>query len=180
MFVGIENLPTFSRFQGNGCNFCGESSSRLRGECLLLGGKREFVLLSTCDLEASCDLFDRHAHMDIVEGVPEPIQHHHVTHGDIAHLLAEAGFLNDMGGAAHRILTACEDKVRIAGLDGLRSHVNGLLSRAANHVEGRGGDIYRQSAAQRRLTGGILPRAASQNLANDDLIDGGGIDIGLL
>ena len=48
---------------------------------------------------------------------------------------------------------------------------DGLESRAANFIDGHGGDADVQAATQRRLPRGILPQPRLHDIAHDDFID---------
>ena len=79
--------------------------------------------------------------------------------------------LQQIGAIGHGLHAAGDDDFGFAELHGLRGESHGFQSRAADFVDGHGGDAGIESAAQRGLTRGILAEAGLDDVAHDDFVD---------
>src|SRR5690606_15820786 len=89
-----------------------EAAGFLRSFSLVLGGKREGILLVTGDLEGARDVFRGHAHMVSKERIQETIPQERINHGMVAHLQAPAE-IGTMRRKGHGFLTAGDNDISI-------------------------------------------------------------------
>jgi hypothetical protein len=146
---------------------------------LVLGGHREAVLLLPGDLPFLGDVLGGRAHVVAVEGVPQAVLDHRVDELHVAHLGA-AAHMGRVGGERHRFLAARHDDAGIAVGDLLHRDRDGAQPRAADLVEAPGGLVVRDPRVDRRLPGRVLPLRGGEDLAEDDLVHLGGVDLGAL
>ena len=71
----------------------------------------------------------------------------------------------------HRLHTARDHDLRIAGLDGLRGQRHSAQPRAADHVHRHRAHLRRQSAEERSLARRILPQPRRDHVAHDALVN---------
>ncbi len=118
--------------------------------------------------------------MVVVEGVPQAVHDHAVLQLGVAHAQAGTGLGQHVGRQAHVLHAAGDDHFGIAAANGLGGQVQGFQARAADLVQGHGRYGMRQAGADRRLARRVLPAAGGEHLAEDDFIDLGGVEAGLL
>ena len=138
---------------------------------LLLALSREVVLLLARDAVVLGDVLGGDAHVDVLEGVHQPVMHHRVDHLRVAHARAEATAGHQVGRPRHVLHAAGHDDVRVARPDDLRRQRDGLQARAAEHVDGRRGHLDRQPGSDRGLARGVLAEAGLQHAPEQDLLD---------
>ena len=80
------------------------------------------------------------AHVDVVVDVPQAVEDHRVLELDVAHASAAAHGVADVGRVGHGLHAARHHHVGVTERDGLRAGDDGLEARAADLVEGGGGD----------------------------------------
>ena len=102
---------------------------------LLLALSRELVLLLARDAVILGDVLGGDPHVDVLEGVDEPVMDHRVDHLRVAHARAEATARHQVGRPRHVLHAAGHDDVRVARPDDLRRQRDGLQAGAAEHVE---------------------------------------------
>ncbi len=83
-------------------------------------------------------------------------------------------------GERHRFLAAGDDDRGIAAGDLLRAERHGSEPAAANLIDREGGLFLRDTGLHRRLARGILALGGGQNLAENNFIDVGRVDLGAL
>ena len=104
----------------------------------------EGVLLARRDAGLGRGVLGVRSHVHVAGAAPEAVLDHAVDHGLIADLHAAPHAVHVVRRVAHALLTAGDDDLRVAGLDGLRRQHDGLEPRAAHLVDGD---------ARRRWTG---------------------------
>ena len=78
----------------------------------------------------SCD-----HHMIIVESVPESVLDHAVDERTVVHTITEARLIESEGGERHIFHTACYNDISVACLDEISSHIHGVKTGAADHIQ---------------------------------------------
>ena len=144
---------------------------------LVLGGHRELVLLLAGDLPFLGDVLGGRAHVVAVEGVPQAVLDHRVDELHVAHLGAGA-HVGGVGRERHRFLAARHDDVRHR-----RWRSAACRSRPSRSPEPQ--TWFRPQAVfsfgiarrHRRLPGRVLPLRGGEDLAEDDLVHLGGVDL---
>src|SRR6266542_463765 len=142
-----------------------------RPDRALVRTERPLVLVLSRDPELARDERRLLDHVTLVEGRREPVVRHQVDQRPVAEPIAEAGLLEDVGRVRHRLHSACDDHVVVAGPD----HLVGDLDRAnrggADLVDRVGAELDRQSSPDRRLPRRRLAGAALEHLAHDGVLD---------
>src|SRR5690606_13667699 len=160
----------FAALHSDWRNLLLEAAGLLRSLSLVLGGKREGVLLVTGDLEGACDVFRGYAHMVSKEGIQETVAQERIDHGMVAHLHAPAE-IGTMRRKGHGFLTAGDDDVSIAAKDLLHANRDRPQARAAKLIEIPGRAVMRDTCRHCRLSRRILALPCRQYLSEDHFSD---------
>ena len=86
----------------------------------MLRAQRIGILHLTADTVLARQIFRRHAHMIVIEGIPQAVMHQAVEQLTVAQLCAGAAVGQHVWRAAHILLPARNDHVRLTTLNGLR------------------------------------------------------------
>ena len=155
--------PAFKRDGGTGLAAQGQLILHLAGDAVLFG-----------------HVLGGDAHVAVVERIPQAVVDHHVGHGGVVHAGAPAGGIDGVGSHAHALHTAGHDALSLAGHDGAVSDGNAVQTGAAHLVQGGGGGLDGQTGLQGGLTGGVLAQTSLQHVAEEQLVDLGGLDAAAL
>ncbi len=155
-----------------------EAPGLLRRLGPVLRGDGEAVLVLAGDLPARGDVLGRLAHVIAVEGVPQAVLDHGVDEGEVAHLLAVAQ-VRRVRRLAHALLAAGDDDPGVAFEDLLGAQRHRPQARAAELVQAPGRALDRHAGGDGRLARRPLARPRLQHLAQDHLLDLGGVHAGL-
>ena len=120
------------------------------------------------------------AHVAVVERIPQAVVDHHVGHGGVVHAGAPAGGIDGVGSHAHALHTAGHNALSLAGHNGAVSDGNAVQTGATHLVQGGGGGLDGQTGLQGGLTGGVLAQTSLQHVAEEQLVDLGGLDAAAL
>src|SRR6266568_257403 len=171
-------MPSSSRHSIGSPRRCGMSTGAISSsyavllrECgPLVRAGRELVLLLAGQPEASVDAVRRLPHRDVVEDVGEPVVGHRVQNLDRAVLVTRSRLRQQVRRVGHRLLTAGNDDVELAGPDELVGKRDGVQARQADLVDRDRRDGQRDAGLVRSLPGRDLPGAGLQHLAHDDVL----------
>ena len=103
---------------------------------------------------------------------------HGVDDFGVADAVAVARAGQKVRAVGHRFHAAGDDVVAFAKHHALRRQRHGFESRAANLIDGHGGDARVESAAKGRLPRRILPEPRLDDVAHDHFVDGLRLDAG--
>ena len=154
------------------------SSVALHGE--LVRAQRELVHVRAGDLELLADLVGLFAHVLAGERVGEPVVHHRVERLRVAHPVAEASLLEQVGSARHRLHAARHGQVEVAGAHCLVDDPGRAQPGRADLVDGLAGDLLRDSGLDLRLSARDLALPGLEHLSEHDVLDLLGRDLGTL
>ena len=132
---------------------------------------RELVLHVARDLRLTSSVLGVSAHVHITKGAPESVLDHSVDELLVAELHAVAHAIDIVWRIGHRLLAACNDDLRVASPNRLGGEHYRLEARAADLVDGEGGDGRGESRFQCCLTSRRLPDATLDHVAHDDFVD---------
>ena len=111
------------------------------------------------------DPFRGLAHMDVLEGVGEPVVHHRIHQGAVPHLRSGPHPGNEVRGVRHGLHPTRDHHLRVPGEDRLAGEHHRLQPRPAHLVDGERAGPGGQSRAERRLAGGVLAESGGQHVA---------------
>ena len=123
------------------------------------------------------DVLGGGAHVVAVEGVHQAVLEHGVDELQVAHLGAGA----QMAACGASDIDSWPPATMIVGVavgDLLHAERDGAQARAAELVEAPGGLLLRHAGGHRGLAGRVLALAGGEDLAEDDLVDLAGVDLG--
>ena len=112
----------------------------------------------------------------LVIGVLKPVEEHVIEGAAVAHAVARARAVEQIGRVAHALHAAGDDDVGRAGAQKVVGDHGGLHARAAHLVDGRRARRERQAGADRRLPRRRLPLPRRQHAAHQDFVDAVGGD----
>src|SRR5215208_8398476 len=119
------------------------------------------------------DVLGRHAHVVVVEDVPQAVIDHVVV--DICfghpHPVTVAALIQQEGRPVHVLDAAGHDDVGVAQGYLLRSRDNGLKSRAAHPVQGHARDLHGEAALYTYLASRIHALARGEDVTDYHLVD---------
>ena len=138
MLVGGISHFAFAAFEHDRHDLRFEMAGLRGAFCAVVAFNGQFILVFACDAPFGGDVFGRHAHVNVLEGVVQ-CSHHHVDHFGVAHASTKARGQTGIGRAAHVFCTAANGDVGIAQQDRLTGGNNGLQTRAAQAVDVEGG-----------------------------------------
>ena len=113
-------------------------------------------------------------------GFVQPVVDHRVDRLAVAHPVAEAGLLEQVGRVRHRLHAAADADLDVAGADRRVEQPDGAHPRGAHLVDRLRGDLLRDPGLDLRLAGRDLALAGLEHLAHDDVLDLLGRDLGAL
>ena len=109
-------------------------------------GERESVLRLAGELILLRAILGEGPHQAaLVIGVLEPVEEHRIGHLAVAHAIAGAGAVEQIGRIAHALHAAGDGDLGAAGADEVMGEHRRLHARAAHLVDGGGADAERQS-----------------------------------
>ena len=140
-------------------------------------GERVGILLLAGELITFSAILGEGPHQaPLVVGVLEAVQKHMVDGAAVAHAIAGAGAVEEVGRVAHALHAAGDDDVgRARAQEVVRDHRR-LHARAAHLVDRGRASRERQSGPDRRLTRRGLALARRQYAAHQDFVDAVGRD----
>ena len=144
----------------------------------LMAFEGELILLLARDFVFLGDEFGGHAHVEVFVNVPKAVVNHGIDDLAIADAVAGARAGQQIRAVGHGLHAAGDDDFAFAEHHALRGQRDGFESRAADFVDGHGGDARVQAAAQRRLPRRILAQARLHDVAHDDFVDRVRLDAG--
>ena len=107
----------------------------------------------------------------LVVGVLEAVQEHVIDSAAVAHAVAGAGAIEQIGRIAHALHAAGDDDISGAGAQEVMGDHRGLHARAAHLVDRGRASRERQSGADSRLARRGLALARRQYAAHQDFVD---------
>ena len=113
MLVGGVGHIAFAAFEDDGHDLAAEVTGLGGALRAVVAFDGQRVLLVAADAPFGGDIFCRHTHVDILEGVVQRADHH-VGHFGVAHACAPAHIEGGKGRAAHVLCTAADGDVGIA------------------------------------------------------------------
>ena len=143
---------------------------------LLLGLQGEFVEFFSGDAPLIGNVLSGHAHVILVESVPQTVVDHDVDHLRVEHSRAPAGSGHGVGSQGHGFGTACDDDVSVAGLDDLSGETYAAKTGTADLIDGHCGSLLRETCCQGDLACDVLTQAGLQYAAEYELVDLFGLD----
>ena len=156
-------------------DYLGAEASRLDGGdslALRRGGQR--VLIRAGDAVLRSEVFRGDAHVVAVEDFPKAVLDHLVDEGAVAHAIARARLVEEVGRLAHGLRSAGHDDLGVPRLDLLSRVRDGAKAGAADHVDGHSGLFDREAGLDRYLTGYVLSQARLEDAAQENFVDVGG------
>src|SRR4029079_8393551 len=105
------------------------------------------------------------------ERVRKPVVDHRVECLRVAHPVAEAGLLEQVGRARHRRHPAADADLEVAGADRLVEDADAADAARADLVDGLRRNLLRDAALYLRLAARDLALARLEHLAEDDVLD---------
>ena len=136
------------------------------------------VLALARDLVLLGDQFRRHAHVEVLVGVPETVHDHGIEDLGVPEAVPATELRQQVRSVGHRLHAARHDEFHVAGLDSLGRQPDGLESRAADLVDGHRGHAGVESALESRLARRVLPQPRRNDVAHDNLVHLGRLDAG--
>ena len=170
MFVFLENGCAFFPFDGHGNNFILEAAGLNGGLGTLLRGERELVLLFARDFVLLCQHLGGFAHHHLGHGTKESVAVHAVHQILIAQAHAPARTLHIIRKTRHGFGATGEHAIEIALRDFFHAQRDGLHPRGAGHVDGVGGNLFRDTRADGNLAGDVGASAGLARVAEDSLL----------
>ena len=110
-------------------------------------------------------------HVLAAEGVGEPVVDHRVERLGVAHPVAEARLLEQVWRLRHRLHSAADADLEVAGADRLVEDADPADAGCADLVDGLRGDLLRDPAFDLGLALGNLALAGLEHLAEDHVLD---------
>ena len=179
IFVLVDHDVALAGLDREGQDLVLEPTGLLGRLGLVLRRDREAVLVLAAELPLRGDVLRRIAHVIAVEGIHQAVLEHRVDELEVAHLGARAQ-MRRMLGHRHGFLAAGHDDGRIAVGDLLEAERDRPQSAAAELVQPPGRLLLRHARRHGGLPGRVLPLPGGEDLAQNDLVDFGGIDLGAL
>ena len=170
VLVGVDDDVLLPRFHRDGRDLVLELARILGGLGLLLGAGSELILVVPGDLPLLGDVLGGVAHVVAHQRAPQAVLDHGVDQLHVAHLGAVA-HLGRVGCLAHAFLSAGDDHVRLAELDGLEALRDGTQARAADLVHEVGGAVLGDAGGQQCLACRVHAGGRGQDLAEHNFID---------
>ncbi len=150
----------------------GESAFLHRGGGALVALGRDVVLHVARDAADLAGVaLGAGAHVHGVERAPETVVDHRVEQLAVAHAVALARLLQEVGRLGHRLHAAGDDDLGVAGLDHLVGEVDRVDAREAHLVDRHRRHRHRDPALHRRLARRHLAGARLQHLTEEHVVD---------
>ena len=146
----------------------------------LVRAQRPAVHVGPRQLELGGHLAGLLGHVLARERVGETVVDHRVDRLGVAHAEAEAGLLEQVRRVRHRLHTATDADLEVAGADRRVEQPGRADSRGADLVDRLRGDLLRDPGLDLRLARGDLALAGLDHLAHDHVLDLLGRDLGAL
>src|SRR5690554_3265032 len=146
----------------------------------LMAHDRPLVLFLAGDPETLVLQVRRLAHRALVEGAEETVVLHHVDDVRISDADSPAKVTDHMGGVGHAFHAARHHELGLAEADGPVCQGDGRHPREAHLVDGGAGNGHGEAAGDGGLARGDLAFPGLEDVAEQDLVDGGGVDAGPL
>jgi hypothetical protein len=143
--------------------FCGTSTAT-----------SERILIFARHAVSRDDLLGGHAHVAALDRAGQALLQHRVDHLRAAHPVAPARALQDVRRVAHRLGSAGEDDVDVAGFHRLDGMNHRLQPGSADAVDRLARHLDRHAGPERRLPGDVHTGAGLQHAAHDDVANVGG------
>src|ERR1700729_2305923 len=160
----------------------------LLGEAALVGrldrelvrAERPAVEVDAAQLELGRDLARLLRHVLAAERIGEPVVDHRVKRLPVAHAEAEPRLLEQVRRLRHRLHPARDPDVEVPDADGVVEQAGRANSGRADLVDRLRGDLLGDPALDLRLARGNLALAGLEHLAEHDVLDLIGRDVGTL
>ena len=114
-------------------------------------------------------VFCRDAHVVLVVHIPQAVNDHAVDHFPVAHALAIARVVQNVGRSAHVFLTTGDDNFAVAPGHSLRGQHHRFEARATHRIDGQSRHLFGNTRLHQGLACRVLPSTGCQDLAHDDL-----------
>jgi hypothetical protein len=160
----------------NGSNLLTEPTTLLSVLGLLVGSDAVVVLRLSVETVLLSASLGGETHVLVLVGIGETILQDGVNEGLVAELGAGAHVGEVVRGVRHGLSTTSDDDVGTTGHDGLGAEDNGLGSGSADLVDGGADNRVGDTGTQSTLAGRVLTESSREDVTEDDLLDGLGLD----
>lgn len=160
----------------NGSNLLTKPATLLGVLGLLVGSDAVVVLSLTVETVLIGASLGGKTHVLVLVGVGETILENGVNQRLVAELGAGAHVGEVVRGVGHGLGTTSNDDVGATGHDGLGTEDDGLGSRSADLVDSGTDDRVGDTGTESTLAGRVLAEASREDVTEDDLLDGLGLD----
>ena len=158
----------------------GQPSFIGRPDRQLVRAQRPTIHVGTGHLELRGHLAGLLRHVLAGERVRQAVVDHRVDRLAVAHPEPEPRLLQQVGGLRHRLHTATDPELDVAGADRRIEQPGRPDSRGAHLVDRLGGDLVRDAGLDLRLARGDLALAGLDHLTHDHVLDFLGRHVGTL
>ena len=152
------------RLHGDGHDLLGQPALVRGLHRQLVAAKGELVEVRARELELLAHLGGLGDHALAGERVGESVVHHGVDRLGVAHPVAEAGVLQQVGRLRHRLHAAGHRHVEVSGADGLVDHPGRADPGGTHLVHGLARDLLRDAGLDLGLAARDLPLTGLQHL----------------